>query len=153
MAEELINAREAMDLLGIAEGELQNMVARGDLRAFRAAGTMKFRRDDVLSMKSEKETQPTIIIPASTTKRPGQSGIIGPVAAPAAGPAAPAMGESPVTAPPSLMAAQATALSARRSLLQVASSRQVAAVALIQALGGGWEASRLATQMPGQSAQ
>jgi NodT family efflux transporter outer membrane factor (OMF) lipoprotein len=52
-----------------------------------------------------------------------------------------------------VVAAQATALSARRSLLQVASSRQVAAVALIQALGGGWEASRLATQMPGQSAQ
>lgn len=42
-----------------------------------------------------------------------------------------------------VVAAQATALNARRSLLQVASSRQVAAVALIQALGGGWEASRL----------
>jgi NodT family efflux transporter outer membrane factor (OMF) lipoprotein len=34
--------------------------------------------------------------------------------------------------------AQASALSARRALLQAGASRQTAAVALIQALGGGW---------------
>lgn len=37
-----------------------------------------------------------------------------------------------------VIAAQATALSARRALAQVAGDRQVAAVSLIQALGGGW---------------
>ena len=36
--------------------------------------------------------------------------------------------------------AQATALNARRSLVQVQADRQAAAVALIQALGGGWRA-------------
>ena len=36
--------------------------------------------------------------------------------------------------------AQATALSARRALVQVQADRQAAAVALIQALGGGWRA-------------
>ena len=36
--------------------------------------------------------------------------------------------------------AQATALNARRSLVQVLADRQAAAVALIQALGGGWRA-------------
>ncbi|SFC14177.1 efflux transporter outer membrane subunit [Massilia yuzhufengensis] len=36
--------------------------------------------------------------------------------------------------------AQATALNARRSLVQVQADRQSAAVALIQALGGGWHA-------------
>jgi NodT family efflux transporter outer membrane factor (OMF) lipoprotein len=36
--------------------------------------------------------------------------------------------------------AQATALSARRSLVQVQADRQVTAVALIQSLGGGWHA-------------
>jgi hypothetical protein len=41
------------------------LVARGDLRAFRSAGTMKFRRDDVSALKTEKGTEPTIIIPAS----------------------------------------------------------------------------------------
>ncbi|QOY93179.1 efflux transporter outer membrane subunit [Massilia sp. UMI-21] len=38
--------------------------------------------------------------------------------------------------------AQATALNARRSLMQVQADRQAAAVALIQALGGGWRAGQ-----------
>lgn len=40
--------------------------------------------------------------------------------------------------------AQVTALSARRSLVQVQADRQTAAVSLIQALGGGWQEQRLA---------
>jgi NodT family efflux transporter outer membrane factor (OMF) lipoprotein len=43
-----------------------------------------------------------------------------------------------------VVTAQVTALNARRALLQAASSRQAAAVALIQALGGGWNAAQLA---------
>jgi len=39
-----------------------------------------------------------------------------------------------------VVAAQATALSARRTLLQLQLSRQLAAVLLAQALGGGWQA-------------
>lgn len=38
--------------------------------------------------------------------------------------------------------AQATALNARRALVQVQADRQAAAVALIQALGGGWRAGQ-----------
>jgi len=38
-----------------------------------------------------------------------------------------------------VVTAQASALSARRALVQVAVNRQIAAIALIQALGGGWE--------------
>ncbi|RZA32797.1 MAG: efflux transporter outer membrane subunit [Lysobacteraceae bacterium] len=45
--------------------------------------------------------------------------------------------------------AQATALNARRSLVQVQADRQAAAVALIQALGGGWRASGDALQQAG----
>ena len=73
---ELIDAREAMDLLNINENELQTLVARGTLRAFRSAGTMKFRREDVLGIKTEKQTDPTIIIPAAGGKKPGASGIL-----------------------------------------------------------------------------
>jgi hypothetical protein len=73
---ELIDAREAMEMLSIPENELQNLVARGDLRAFRSAGTMKFRRDDVNALKTEKGTEPTIIIPAAGSRKPGQSGIL-----------------------------------------------------------------------------
>jgi NodT family efflux transporter outer membrane factor (OMF) lipoprotein len=39
-----------------------------------------------------------------------------------------------------VVTAQASALSARRTLSQLASSRQASAIALIQALGGGWHA-------------
>jgi outer membrane protein TolC len=39
-----------------------------------------------------------------------------------------------------VVAAQATALNARRALLQLQVNRQVAAVVLVQALGGGWVA-------------
>ena len=39
-----------------------------------------------------------------------------------------------------VVTAQASALSARRNLLQLQLQRQLAAVGLIQALGGGWQA-------------
>jgi len=39
-----------------------------------------------------------------------------------------------------VVSAQATALSARRALIQIQSDRQTTAVALVQALGGGWQA-------------
>ncbi|WP_235579223.1 efflux transporter outer membrane subunit [Pseudorhodoferax sp. Leaf274] len=44
--------------------------------------------------------------------------------------------------------AQASALNARRTLAQVQLARQTAAVSLIQALGGGWEADWLRAQEP-----
>ena len=43
-----------------------------------------------------------------------------------------------------VVTAQATALSARRALIQAGLDRQNAAVALIQALGGGWQAADIA---------
>ena len=39
-----------------------------------------------------------------------------------------------------MVTAQVSALNARRTLLQLQVNRQTAAVALIQALGGGWQA-------------
>jgi outer membrane protein TolC len=39
-----------------------------------------------------------------------------------------------------VVTAQVTALSARQTLTQLMSSRQAAVIALIQALGGGWQA-------------
>jgi outer membrane protein TolC len=39
-----------------------------------------------------------------------------------------------------VVTAQATALTARRTLVQATAARQTTAVALIQALGGGWTA-------------
>ncbi|MBN8751085.1 Outer membrane protein OprM [Xylophilus ampelinus] len=47
-----------------------------------------------------------------------------------------------------VVSAQASALSARRSLVQVQLARQTAAVGLIQSLGGGWEAAWLRDAAP-----
>ena len=44
-----------------------------------------------------------------------------------------------------VVTAQATALTARRALVQLQSDRQTTAVALIQALGGGWNVAQAAT--------
>jgi NodT family efflux transporter outer membrane factor (OMF) lipoprotein len=48
-----------------------------------------------------------------------------------------------------VVAAQASALNARRALSQLASSRQAAAIGLIQALGGGWHAGDPVDAPPG----
>ena len=45
-----------------------------------------------------------------------------------------------------VVTAQATALNARRALVQASQDRQTAAVALIQALGGGWSQGELAVK-------
>jgi len=47
-----------------------------------------------------------------------------------------------------VVTAQASALNARRSLVQIALARQSSAVALIQALGGGWQAPFSASSPP-----
>ena len=38
---------EAKDALGLGDKELHETISRGDLRAFRDQGTLKFRREDV----------------------------------------------------------------------------------------------------------
>ena len=63
MADDMFDFQQALSELQMSEAELQNLVARGDLRAFRSGGTMKFRREDLDTIKGERETEPTIIIP------------------------------------------------------------------------------------------
>ena len=48
-----------------------------------------------------------------------------------------------------VVTAQAAALNARRTLIQLQVNRQNAAVALIQSLGGGWQASWAGASVPG----
>lgn len=100
---DLLDAREAMSMLGINENDLQTLVARGDLRAFRSAGTMKFRRDDVMSLKSEKGTEPTIIIPSASQSgsRTERSGILPTVGSASAPPRTDRSGILAVNKPPS----------------------------------------------------
>jgi len=61
---DLIEFTEAKQFLQMEDAELQGLVTKGELRAFRSGGTMKFKRADVENFKRERETEPTIIIPA-----------------------------------------------------------------------------------------
>ena len=65
MAEEMIGFEDAMKRLQLSEQELQNLVTGGALRAYRSGGQMKFKMADLEGVKKERETEPTIIIPAA----------------------------------------------------------------------------------------
>ncbi len=65
MPEDMVSFDEAMKQLQFTEEELQKLVTSGALRAFRSGGEMKFRAGDLDAVKKERETEPTIIIPAA----------------------------------------------------------------------------------------
>ncbi len=65
MPEDMMSFEEAMRQLQFTEDELQKLVTSGALRAFRSGGEMKFRAGDLDAVKKERETEPTIIIPAA----------------------------------------------------------------------------------------
>jgi outer membrane protein TolC len=51
-----------------------------------------------------------------------------------------------------VVTAQAAALSARRTLVQLQVNRQTTAIALVQAMGGGWQAGWMGSSAGGQQA-
>lgn len=62
MATEYLNFEEVLRELQVDENELKQLVSDGDLRGFRDADSMKFKREDVLKVKKGRETEPTIIL-------------------------------------------------------------------------------------------
>jgi len=59
--EEYISLEEALQELGISEGELRAMITRGQIRAFGKAGEERFRRSAIESLKRASEPQATIL--------------------------------------------------------------------------------------------
>jgi excisionase family DNA binding protein len=53
VAQEFYNFDEALDQLNLKEEELKRLVSEGEIRAFREGETMKLRRADVETLKSE----------------------------------------------------------------------------------------------------
>jgi len=62
MAVRYMSFEEVLAELQIDEEELKKLVSQGELRGFRDGRSMKFKRDDVLSIKEGRETEPTIIL-------------------------------------------------------------------------------------------
>ncbi len=78
MADDLLDFQTAIQELQMTEGELSNLVARGDLRVIRSGGKPMFRPSDIHAIKQERETEPTIIIPGGMVAgvAPAESGPI-----------------------------------------------------------------------------
>ncbi len=58
---------DVMRELELGEEELKRMVSEGELRAFRDENKMKFKKEDVESLKKGRITEPTIILPSTPT--------------------------------------------------------------------------------------
>lgn len=53
----LVNAKQAMKILGIQEGDLKELMDHGDLRGFRSSGQILFRSEDVLALRDATGTE------------------------------------------------------------------------------------------------
>ena len=56
---------DVMKELELGEEELKRMVSEGELRAFRDENKMKFKKEDVESLRKGRITEPTIILPST----------------------------------------------------------------------------------------
>jgi hypothetical protein len=56
---------DVMKELEVSEEDLKRMVSEGELRAFRDENKMKFKKEDVESLKKGRITEPTIILPST----------------------------------------------------------------------------------------
>jgi hypothetical protein len=56
---------DVMSELELGEEELKRMVSEGELRAFRDENKMKFKKEDVESLRKGRITEPTIILPST----------------------------------------------------------------------------------------
>lgn len=63
MAMEYYSFDKVLNELQMDEDELKRLVSEGQIRAYRDQNRMKFRRDDIDSLKKGKQTEPTIILP------------------------------------------------------------------------------------------
>ncbi len=59
---------DVMKELELGEEELKRMVSEGELRAFRDENKMKFKKEDVESLKKGRITEPTIILPSTPSQ-------------------------------------------------------------------------------------
>lgn len=61
--EEFYSFEDVLKELNLSETELKRMVSEGELRAFREHDKLKFRKEDVDTIKRSKITEPTVKLP------------------------------------------------------------------------------------------
>jgi hypothetical protein len=70
-----LNFDDVMKELDLSEEDLRRMVSEGELRAFRSENKMKFRKEDVQKLKSGRESEPTVVLPAEEEAEAADSGL------------------------------------------------------------------------------
>jgi hypothetical protein len=62
MAHQYYSFEKVLNELHLAEDELKRMVSEGQLRAFRDNNKMRFRKEDVERLRSQKQEDPTLVL-------------------------------------------------------------------------------------------
>lgn len=65
-----------LEELQLEEDELKRLVSEGEIRAFRDEDRMKFKRSDIESLRRGRQTEPTIILPASEPADESESEVL-----------------------------------------------------------------------------
>ena len=61
MSNEFLSYTEALSELSLSRDELNDLVAKGELRAFHEGDEVRFKSEDILGLKKSRETEPTIV--------------------------------------------------------------------------------------------
>ncbi|MDI6788569.1 MAG: helix-turn-helix domain-containing protein [Planctomycetota bacterium] len=69
-SDEFYTFDEVLKELRLSEEELKKMVSEGELRAFKDEATMKFKKADVVTKRTESPTEPTAILPPGEMQLP-----------------------------------------------------------------------------------
>ncbi len=62
MQSEFLSYDAALKELSLGRNELNDLVAKGELRAFHQGDEVRFKKDDIVALKKSRETEPTIIL-------------------------------------------------------------------------------------------
>ncbi|MFN0058003.1 MAG: helix-turn-helix domain-containing protein [Planctomycetota bacterium] len=66
-----VSYEDAMSQLGLSEDELNELVASGQLRAIHDGDQIRFRSDDIGSVKKSRDTEPTIVLSDTQAEKLG----------------------------------------------------------------------------------
>lgn len=78
MKSEYLSYDQALAELSLGRTEMNDLVAKGELRAFRQGDEVRFKKDDVIALKKSRETEPTIVL-ADTRAESLSSGTEAPI--------------------------------------------------------------------------
>lgn len=62
MKNDFMSYEDALSELALGKNELNEIVAKGEIRAFHQGDEIRFKKDDIVALKKSRETEPTIVL-------------------------------------------------------------------------------------------